>query len=107
VVAPKEKRLSARIRKSVTIQRHPEVYCCPVEAFLSYHRRHGYRPCVWPHPVLPSTNIHYLLRDIRDCHQPIHWQRIGKYIFNDESSAQGTLARSGEGTRTRSNPCTP
>jgi hypothetical protein len=80
VVAPKEKRLSARIRKTVTIQRHPEVYCCPVEAFLSYHRRHAYRPCVWPHPVLPSTNIHYLLRDVRDCHKPIHWQRIGKYI---------------------------
>jgi hypothetical protein len=34
----------------------------------------------FPHPVLPHVDIHYLIRDVRDYHRPIHAQRISKYI---------------------------
>ena len=80
VVAPKEKRLGQRITKSVTIQRHQEVHCCPVDAFRTYHRRMAYRPCSFPHPALPHVSLHYLLRDVRDCHRPIYAQRISNHI---------------------------
>jgi hypothetical protein len=80
VVAPKEKRLGQRIRRTVHIHAHPDNLLCPVAAFHAYHSRFAHRPCVFPHPVLPHLSIAYLIRDVRDPFKPIKAERIGKHI---------------------------
>jgi hypothetical protein len=53
---------------------------CPVSAVRSYFARHAHRPCLHPHPVLPHITINYLIRGIRNCHIPVHSQRITNHI---------------------------
>lgn len=80
VVAPKEKRLGQRIQKEIIIRQHDDPLLCPVAALQSYLSRHAHHPCRFPHPALPHVSIHYLLRDVRDCHRPVYAQRISNHI---------------------------
>jgi hypothetical protein len=80
IIGPKEKRLGQRIRKSVHIRGHPDPLLCPVAAFRAYNQRHAFRPGLQPHPALPHVQLHYLIRDVRNCHRSIYAQRIGNLI---------------------------
>jgi hypothetical protein len=80
IIDPKEKRLGQRIQKSVQIRAHPDPLLCPVAAFRTYYQRHALCPCLHPHPALSHVQLHYLIRDVRNCHRPIYAQRIGNLI---------------------------
>jgi hypothetical protein len=95
VVAPKEKRLGQRIQKQIIIRQHGDPQLLPVAALQSYLSRHAHRPCRFPHPALPHVSMHYLLRDIRDCHRAVYAQRISNHI----KSVMSLLPTSGQSGR--------
>jgi hypothetical protein len=51
-----------------------------MSTFIAHHQRHAHRALYVAHPALPHINVEYLIRDVRDCHRPIHAQRISQYV---------------------------
>ncbi|RCH82551.1 hypothetical protein CU098_005577 [Rhizopus stolonifer] len=76
---PKEKRQGQRIQRQVHIRHHPDLRLCPIQAYSSYKSRIASSPLVIAHPTQPQRQIHCLVSQIYNHHQPIVSQTIGKH----------------------------